>query len=142
MTKSAIAPLFEKLVDENTEEIFEKTPKRLLNTKELQESIANDLSCLLNTKTSAIIKSSKITNPYFYGVKATAPTFAEDAFEIQKLESAIDEAIRQFEPRLSDAKSHVINIEGNSNKISIIIDAVVTIGNLTTPLSFPITMDT
>ncbi|MDR1983101.1 MAG: type VI secretion system baseplate subunit TssE [Holosporaceae bacterium] len=144
MTNAAIASLFEKLTDENLEEQFEQSPKRFATFNELQNSILNDLSRLLNTRVSNVWKNSadKITAPYSYGINITAPTSAENIFEIQALESKIDAVIRQFEPRLIDAKSHVIGIGNDPSSVLVNIDAMTILENRKTPLSFPIAVDT
>jgi type VI secretion system lysozyme-like protein len=143
MTNAAMASLFEKLIDENLDEPFEKNPKRFLTFNELQNSILNDLSRLLNTKVSNIWKNSaaKVTIPYSYGINITAPTSAESIFEIQALESRIDAVIRQFEPRLIDAKSHFVGIGKDPSSIFVNIDAMILRENRRTPLSFPVVVD-
>ncbi|MDR0632315.1 MAG: type VI secretion system baseplate subunit TssE [Holosporaceae bacterium] len=139
MTNAAITPLFERLVDENPEASFEKKSKRFLTFEELQNSILNDLSYLLNTRVAPLWKSGPL--PYSYGVNVTAPTSAENVFEIQELESRIDNVVRRFEPRLVNAKSQVINVGSDPSCIFISIDAAITLENHKTPLSFPVVID-
>jgi type VI secretion system lysozyme-like protein len=137
----AITSLFDKLVDDNLEESFEKNSKRNLTFNELQNSISNDLTCLLNTRVATYWKSQANKTPYSYGVNVTAPTSVESVFEIQELESRIDDAIRQFEPRLINAKSQVMNIGNDPSSVFINIDAMINVENRKTPLSFPIVID-
>ncbi|MDR2107360.1 MAG: type VI secretion system baseplate subunit TssE [Holosporaceae bacterium] len=144
MTNAAIVPLFERLTDENPEVPFEKTPKRFSTFEELQNSILNDLTCLLNTRVSnswADNVKEKITAPYAYGVNVTAPTSASNVFEIQRLEAKIDAVIKQFEPRLINAKSRVAGTGKNPCSVFVNIEATVLLDNRKTPLSFPIVMD-
>jgi type VI secretion system lysozyme-like protein len=141
MTNAAITSLFEKLIDENPEELFEKKPKRFSTFNELQESIFRDLSRLLNTRVSIFWKENKITVPYSYGVNVTAPMSAENVFEIQELETRIDNVIRQFEPRLINAKSQVLNVGNDPSSVFINIEATVILEDRKTPLSFPIVID-
>ena len=56
MPKLSITPLFEKLLDEDTEIPFEKVPKAFMTFEELQKSIMDDVSRLLNTRISVFWK--------------------------------------------------------------------------------------
>jgi type VI secretion system lysozyme-like protein len=143
MKNAATVSLFERLIDEDPDESFEKHPKKFLNFRELQESLARDLSRLLNTRVSQFWKDNfgKTTVPYSYGVNITAPASAENVFEIHGLESNIDDAIRRFEPRLINAKSHVIGTYRDPSRVFIDIEATINIENRKTQLSFPIAID-
>ncbi|MDR0555806.1 MAG: type VI secretion system baseplate subunit TssE [Holosporaceae bacterium] len=134
---TAPIPLFEKLFDENTDEQFEKTPKRFSSFRDLQKSILQDLSYLLNTRAPPLWQES----PLSYGVTVTAPTSAENVFEIQELESRIDYVIKKFESRLTNAKSHITGIGSDPSRIFVSIDAAVTLENRKMPLSFPLVIE-
>jgi type VI secretion system lysozyme-like protein len=137
-------PLFEKLIDNDPEVLFEKVPKQLANLAELEDLIRLDLSRLLNTRISIFWKnySSKIAIPFAYGVNITAPASAENVFEIQEIEAHVDEIIKQFEPRLIGARSHVINLGKDPSSLFMNIEATIEIENRRTPLSFPVVIDT
>ncbi|MDR0968829.1 MAG: type VI secretion system baseplate subunit TssE [Holosporaceae bacterium] len=141
MSDVAITSLFEKLIDENADESFEKTPKRFATFAEFQDSIAQDLTRLLNSKVATAWRKNPITTPYAYGAIVTAPAAAEDVFEIQELQSRIDDAIRKFEPRLINAKSTFVGVGNDSSVAFVTIDATVNLENRKAPLSFPITID-
>ncbi|MDR2157828.1 MAG: type VI secretion system baseplate subunit TssE [Holosporaceae bacterium] len=141
MTQAAIIPLFEKLIDENSEEPFEKNPKRFHTLKESQNSILQDLSRLLNTRVASFIKDYPDKIPYSYGINVTAPTSAESVFEIQELESRINGVIKQFEPRLINANAKVTGVGNDSSVVFVNIDATAIIENRKIPLSFPIVVD-
>jgi type VI secretion system lysozyme-like protein len=138
MTNVAITPLFEKLIDEDIEEQFEKNPKRFSTFDQFQESIAEDLSRLLNSRVSITWKNNPIKTPYAYGVNVVAPGSAENVFEIQELQSRIDGAIKQFEPRLINARSTVTGAGSVPGSVFANIDAEVNLENRKAPLSFPI----
>jgi type VI secretion system protein ImpF len=143
MENVATVPLFERLIDDNPDEQFEKYPKRFSNFQELQDSIARDLSFLLNTRVSLFWKNccEKTTIPYCYGVNVTAPTSAENVFEIRELESRVNDVVRQFEPRLGNVKSQVVGVGTDPGCVFVSIDATVNIENRKTPLSFPVAID-
>jgi type VI secretion system protein ImpF len=139
MANVAITSLFDKLIDENPEESFEKNPKRFFTIGELQDSILKDLTYLLNTRVSPFWKQNRL--PFSYGVNITAPMSVENVFEIQELESRIDEVIGQFEPRLINAKSTVVNMGNDPSAIFVTIDAMIHSENHRTPLSFPLVIE-
>ncbi|MDR1236011.1 MAG: type VI secretion system baseplate subunit TssE [Holosporaceae bacterium] len=143
MENVSFTPLFERLTDDKPEESFEKKPKRFSTFRELQESIITDLSRLLNTRVSPFWKkcAGKTAIPYSYGVNVTAPASAENVFEIQELESRIDGVIRQFEPRLINAKSRVVGVGSDPSNVFVNIDAVINVENRRAILSFPIVID-
>ncbi|MCR5224695.1 MAG: type VI secretion system baseplate subunit TssE [Alphaproteobacteria bacterium] len=143
MENVVTAPLFERLVDENTDVPFEKNPKRYLPLSELQEVILKDLSNLLNTRVAIFWQNyvSKITVPYAYGVNATCTVSAENVFEIQELESRIDKVIQQFEPRLINARTHVVGTGTDPSTLFINIDAEIIFEGHKTPLTFPVVVD-
>ncbi|MDR1362363.1 MAG: type VI secretion system baseplate subunit TssE [Holosporaceae bacterium] len=147
MEKAAtIKPLFERLVDEDTEVPFEKMPRRFSSTAEIQESIRQDLSRLLNTRVSVFWKEYCDKNrsplPFAYGVNVTDCSMsAESVFELQELEKRIDNIIALFEPRILNAKSSIVRPGDDHTSLYINIDATVMIENRRTFLSFPVVMD-
>lgn len=140
MEYAAIAPVFDRLIDEDIDTPLDIRPKQFLSLEELQMSIIRDLSNLLNTRATLSwhMCIEKIATPYAYGVKMKIPTSPENVFEIQELEANIDKAIRDFEPRLIDAHSHVIGIGDPAGTLEISIDAIIAYKNHHSPLSFPI----
>jgi type VI secretion system protein ImpF len=144
MEVAASVPLFERLIDDNPEESFEKHSKRFLTFLELQESVLRDLSYLLNTRVSPFWKNyaDNTATPYSYGVNVTAPTSAENVFEIQALESRVDEVVRLFEPRLVNAKSSVVGPGSDPSNVFVNVEATMDMEHRKMPLSFPVVIDT
>ena len=144
MEHASSASLFDRLTDENPDTLYEESPKRFIGISDLQESILNDLSKLLNTKV-ALLWQNYICNtpvPFSYGVNATCIISAENIFEIQLLESRINNVIEQFEPRLSNVSSHVVSTGIDPGTVFINIDADLIYNNRRTPLSFPVVLNT
>ncbi|MDR3179954.1 MAG: type VI secretion system baseplate subunit TssE [Holosporaceae bacterium] len=144
MTNAAITPLFEKLIDEDTDVPFEKKPKRFSSPEELQASILADLSRLLNTRVAIfwqdyVEKNSAI--PFAYGINMTGALSADNVFDLQELESRIDAVIARFEPRLINAKCSILSIGSDHASLCINVDATVIIENRRTLLSFPMVLD-
>jgi type VI secretion system lysozyme-like protein len=138
---SALKPLFEKLIDEDTDVTFEKNPKHFSSLAELQNSILEDLSRLLNTRLSVFWRDFSEKNyatPFSYGINITSEISSENSANMQQLETRIDKIIRQFEPRLIDAKSHFQGIGSDPSFISVKIDATVMFENKRAPLTFPV----
>lgn len=138
-------PLFEKLIDEDPEIPFEKNPKHFSSLVELQSSIIEDLSRLLNTRIAIFWKNYSYKNlsiPFTYGINITGDISSENSFAMQELEAAIEKVIAQFEPRLIDAKAHVQGIGSDPSFLFINIDAIVITENRRIPLSFPVVLNT
>jgi type VI secretion system lysozyme-like protein len=135
--------LFEKLIDEDTEIKFEKNPKRFRSFADLQRSIAEDLSLLLNTRVATFWKNnySKSAIPFAYGVNLIGSVIAENPAEMQQVASEIDGVIRQFEPRLINAKSCVQAMEADPCALYVTIDANVIFEDRKTPFSFPVVIN-
>lgn len=142
-TEATTAPLFERLTDEELDVPFEKTPKRFTSLSEKQSLILKDLSLLLNTRVAILWQNylSRLPVPYSYGVNVTCTVSAENIFEIQQLEKRIDDAIRRFEPRLINAKSHVIGTGTDPSTLFINIEAEIMIHGHQTPLTFPVVVN-
>ena len=140
MEYAAVAPLFDRLIDDDLDESLDVKQKRFLSFDELQESIMENLSNLLNTRVSLSWQTnvSKVVAPYAYGVSTKISISPDNVADIRELECNIDKAIRDFEPRLIDAHSHVIGIGEPAGTLSITIDAVVAYKNHHSLLSFPI----
>ncbi|MDR1333993.1 MAG: type VI secretion system baseplate subunit TssE [Holosporaceae bacterium] len=138
---SNTVPLFEKLTDEAPEAQFEKVPRRFPTLEEVQNSIREDLTRLLNTRIAILWKNRKDLTPFSYGVNITAPTSAENVFEIQELENSIDKIIKLFEPRLKDVKSKIVRFGNDPRSLFVNINATTEFENQRTPLSFPVVID-
>lgn len=139
------APLFKKLMDENTEIPFEKIPDSFLSFEELQSSIAEELSQLLNTRISVFWKDyvqNNRTIPFSYGVDITTAIYTENAVEMRKLETHVENAIKTFEPRLIDPKAYIQGFGKDPSSLFINIDASVMAENRRIPMSFPIILNT
>ncbi len=144
MKKVSVLPLFDRLVDEDVDASFEVEARRFISFDELKESIIKDLTLLLNTKISPFwVEYSKTMKiPFSYGINSTAPSSAENVFEIQDLESRISRVIADFEPRLKNVQVQILTMGVTPGKADVQIDANVAAGNLRVPLSFSIVMET
>ena len=129
------APLFCRLIDDSPDDYFEKQVKSCISRDELIEAIVDDLTRLLNTRIAELWKERSA--PFSYGINATCPTSVDNEFEIQELESRINTVIKNFETRLKNINSHVINRD-NFGNLNLIIDAELTSEEFRTPLSFPV----
>ena len=145
MPKLSITPLFEKLLDEDTEIPFEKVPNAFMTFEELQKSIMDDVSRLLNTRISVFWKDYAQKNqmtPFSYGVDITAAISTENVVEMRELEVRIENALKTFEPRLIEPKVYVQGVGNDPSSLFINIDALVEMENRRVPLSFPVVLNT
>ena len=144
MKYAAVAPLFDRLVDEDLDVTDDPKPVHFLSLEELQESIIHDLSDLLNTRLTSSWQRyvEKVVVPYSYGTNIKIPTSPDNAYEIQELEETINQAIRDFEPRLIDAHAKIVGIHDPAGTLSIVIDAIVVYKERHAALSFPMVIPT
>lgn len=145
MPNLVVTPLFEKLVDEDIEIAFEKQPKRFSSLAELQSSIIEDLSRLLNTRIAIFWKNcadKSLSTPFSYGINITSDISTENVFAMQELETRLEKVIAQFEPRLINAKAHIQGTGNDPSFLLINIDAMVILENRRIPLSFPVVFNT
>ncbi|GHU12419.1 hypothetical protein FACS189449_06030 [Alphaproteobacteria bacterium] len=144
MSNAATAPLFDRLIDEDMDVPFEKTPKMFSSLEEIQTSIMTDLSRLLNTRVAIFWKNYSDKNallPFSYGVSVTGVLSADSVFELQELESRIEAVIAKFEPRLLSAKCSIQSIGSDHASLFVNIDAAMIFENRRRLLSFPIVID-
>lgn len=143
MKNIANAALFDKLADLDMEVPFEKNPKNSYSLIELQNSIIEDLTRLLNTRINMIFCNcaQHLANPFLYGIDLSSAFCTDNIFDMQEIESRINKVIKQFEPRLIDPQSHVSSISNGSGIIFLTIDAIVILEHRHIQLSFPIVLD-
>lgn len=143
MSNLFASPLFEKLLDEDPEDVFEGIPKNFQSFKELEESIKEDVSNLLNTRLPLSKKKTKVdSTPFNYGVNLTAAIFTEDVVKLREVESSIEKALKTFEPRLIDPKVKVQKMDNIPESLFAFIDTSVRVGDCRIPLSFPVAVNT
>ncbi|MBQ3564985.1 MAG: type VI secretion system baseplate subunit TssE [Alphaproteobacteria bacterium] len=140
MKHIGVTPLFDRLIDDDVESMSEKIDKKHVSLEGLKESIREDLTRLLNTKISPfwVEYTKHMAMPFSYGINLTAPSAAETVFEIQNLENLINQVIAKYEPRIQNARAHLIPTESNLSKAYIQIDADLIVGEKRTSLTFPI----
>ncbi|GHT97871.1 hypothetical protein FACS1894126_2700 [Alphaproteobacteria bacterium] len=145
MGNATIAPLFDRLIDEDIDVPFEKNPKKYSSLDEFQASIMKDLSRLLNTRVSMFWRNyadkHKVVLPFLYGVSVTGVLSADSIFELQELESRIEAVIAQFEPRLVNTKCSIQSIGNDHSSLFVNIDAALIFENRRAFISFPVVVD-
>ncbi|GHT91788.1 hypothetical protein FACS1894122_04720 [Alphaproteobacteria bacterium] len=145
MGNATIAPLFDRLIDEDIDVPFEKNPKKYSSREEYQTAIMIDLSRLLNTRVSMFWRNyaekNKVVLPFLYGVSVTGVLSADSVFELQELEARIEAVIAQFEPRLVDTKCSIQTIGNDHASLFINIDAAMIFENRRAFISFPVVID-
>lgn len=143
MKTSTAIPLFDRLVDDDVDVISEPIPYRFMNEQDCYDFIRQDLERLLNTRVAMIWRPNTHNSnvPFSYGVNATCTVSAENIFEIQELEKRIDDVIALFEPRLINAKSHVLKTGIEPSTLFISIDAQLDIEGKQKFVTFPVVVD-
>ena len=135
---NARASLVDRLVDENPKLSRERRPLRTLNRKRLRESVRRDLTWLLNTRTSlpgARYDKTDLT-VIDYGMPDFGAYYTDNEEDHQRLVQRLLRAISVFEPRLQNVKVAVELMRINEKALRVVLDAMLVIDNVKTPVSF------
>ncbi|HEY0006426.1 MAG TPA: type VI secretion system baseplate subunit TssE [Pyrinomonadaceae bacterium] len=139
--EGARALLFERLMDDDPKSLKEEPhPFRILNKKELKESVRRELERLLNTRCSVPTHllgdvERTIIN---YGIPDFSSFSAQNADDQRRLAQIIRETINAFEPRLRQVQVTVEPFQKSNRALWVKIDGVLLIGSVTEPVSFPV----
>lgn len=141
-------PLFDKLQDNDPENLEERVPFRTVSLKEFQDSVRRDLSMLLNHRRrtegdldlEALEVFPELENTVLlYG----APDFSNFNYRRDHAwQARVEEALRQcilfFEPRFQDVEVEVTAFNENTRQLSVIISGAVKVDQVRKPIAFPI----
>lgn len=132
--------LFDRLIDEDPAQSKEPYPFRLYSKEQLIESIARELSRLLNTRCPLPKEHRDMDRTVLdYGLRDFSSLFAASPTDRDMLAREIEDAIEVFEPRL-----HEVSIiwsdpsNGKQQQLAANIQAKMQLGNLMEPVSFPV----
>jgi type VI secretion system protein ImpF len=139
--EGARALLFERLVDYDPKSLTEESrPFRILNRKELKESVRRELGRLLNTRCSipTHLLGEEERTVLDYGIPDFSSFSAHNADDHQLIAKIIAQSISAFEPRLHQVRVSVERFRDSDRTLWIIIDGVLVIDSVTEPVSFPV----
>lgn len=147
-TKLPLLPsLIDRLIDHEPDVSSEPFYRHSYTVRQLQESVRRDLEMLLNTRqsrddlvgTQAEIARSILT----YGVPEFGSGEADGEDSQERLRSAVEQAIRTFEPRLERVQ---VKVDGAVNpierKLHLTIDAILHVEPIVERVAFDTVVET
>lgn len=136
----ARALLFERLEDRDPWSP-EARPFRVHGREGLRESVARELSRLLNTRcplTPAELAGRPRT-VLEYGLADWSPAHAHDSAALSVLEAEARRAIESYEPRLREVRVRAEPLTGRDREVRLTVDGVLAVeGGGREPVSFPL----
>ena len=149
----ARALLFERLVDSEPE--LKEEPFRVLNKRELRESVRRELGQLLNTRCPVPLRllGEEERTVINYGIPDFTSLSPQSAHDRELICDIIAQTIRAFEPRLRNVRVCADSYEEDERRLQITVEAelltdwVVEVrsypetGSSLEPVSFPIVLN-
>lgn len=135
----ARALLFERLEDRDPWSP-EARPFRVHGREGLRESVARELSRLLNTRSPFTPEelAGRPRTVLEYGLADWSPAHARDPAALSMLEAEARRAIEAYEPRLREVRVKAEPVTGRDREVRLTIDAVLAVeGGGREPVSFP-----
>ena len=141
------ALLFERLVDHEplTREKAEARPFRAHDTRELRESVRDELSRLLNTRCHVPVLALSgaergVTN---YGLPDFSSLSALSGDDCNRLAALIASAVAAYEPRLGGVRVEARRADAaHDRRVVVTIEAALVVGSVPEPVSFRVEMKT
>lgn len=135
--KRAITPLFDRLTDLKRSEPVEKEVARCLTVPELVESVASEVSRILNTRSHAPGGSGLHAGTVLdYGLPDFAPMVPSSGDDRVRLEQKIAAKLRAAEPRLKNIQVTLEYDKKTPLRLTGIITGSVEAGGIIEPVSF------
>ena len=134
----ARALLFERLEGCRRGAAAESPPFRVHDRDSLRESVAREVSRLLNTRCSPPAPGPEGSTVLHYGRPDWTHAFALDANSRAELEAQVRRAVNAFEPRLRRVDVRAEIIIGRERALLLHIDAMLRVEGGEEPFSFPV----
>ena len=135
----ARALLFDRLVDLEPQSQKEVRPLRVLDKKGLKDSVRRELGRLLNTRRpiplAPPLEERTVIN---YGIPDFSSLSAQSDNDRRRLEHWMQEAIRNYEPRLVNVKVTVEPVEKSERTVTARIDADLQLETVREPVAFTV----
>lgn len=139
------ALLFERLADaEPLSPEEEARPLRAHDESALRESVRGELSRLLNTRrhTTPLGAAAGAMTVLDYGLPDFSSLSAAAADDRSRLAAEVAAAVTAFEPRLREVRVRVESPEPGARSLALRLDAVLAVGLVAEPVSFPLYLRT
>jgi type VI secretion system lysozyme-like protein len=136
----AKTPLFERLLDDRTVIRQPLSSSRAMDLSTLRESVCNDLSRLLNSRSNLRggVRELAQGTVLDYGVPAFPPVSAASDTQRESLAKILEGVISGFEPRLKNVKVVIQQDRRNPQSLLGAIYANLVLGTVMEPVYFPL----
>ena len=140
---------FDLLVDDDMDEPWEDTSKSYLNADELVDSIACEISKVLNTRLTAKKKDydDLIEDPLNFGLPSLFGLSDFNSFDAinpkqwLRIANLCKHAISAFEPRITKVEVKVEGFEPYRQALNITVKGNLTINKIQAEVKFPLALD-
>lgn len=140
--RGARALLFERLVDDQHESQEEARPLRVHDVDALRKSVKREVTRLLNTRRShpeTLHHHDELT-VLDYGIPDFSHLNAASTTDRRYLGAVLVRAISAFEPRLKQVEVTLDQAPGTQTRLVGQIHAMLEVGSVKEPVSFPLTV--
>lgn len=133
-----LAPLFDRLIDQEPMESVEIRPMRGYSPSLLIESVRQEVERLLYSRidTTPVLRSG-LRTVLDYGVPDWSGFFPPSQENQRRLRDAVTESLKVFEPRLQRVQVEVARVR-EQNALQIRIDAMLVVEPVSEPVSFSV----
>lgn len=147
-SKGAIAPLFDRLKDEDHFSKEETPPFINLDEDSLKASIQKELSHLFSTRCPSSLeeyddlmpKDKSFAVPKLYGLPDFPHFDPENSIGKEKLKDWLRNLIKLYEPRLESPIVEILSFNTEQQSLTVSIGGNMILGNVRIPISFPLNM--
>ena len=136
-------PLFDRLIDEQPHIRNELISKNFLHDEELQLSIGQELSNILDTRIASDVDWPEHSDhdavflPEQFGLRDYAGLFAQSDSGKREIASHVRAAILRFEPRLQNPRVQITEALAERFDVTVAITGDVVIDNIPKKVQFP-----
>lgn len=145
INRGTLPPLFDRIVEDKNGWVRDQ----LLNAKELQESIVNELSIILNTRCTVrkVIYQDHVQTiplfgfPDFFGLSDFSNFDGSNAQEWPTVALFLETAIKAAEPRLIDIRVTIENYDPIDQRLYVSVSAFIKDSKLLKEIHFPLALN-
>lgn len=141
-------PLFEKLVDDESQSLNGDDISRSYTIDQLQESIRTEVSQILNSRSNIdiykgedVLSEELRRSPLFYGTIDISAVFQAGQFAWSRLAEEFSLSISRFETRLQDVEVDVLKFDAETQTLSLLITGEICVGEIRQTITFPATVE-
>lgn len=141
--------LFNLLVDEDPEEIFEDVSKSHFSFNEVIDSVINEISKILNTRLTAKFDDYEELkdDPLNYGIPSLFGLTDSNTFDAtspnqwMKISRLCERAIRTFESRMTEIEVTIEGFEKSRQTLNIVVKGKVFLNKIREEVRFPLALE-